>query len=182
VMSGDERGFGGITVKLLLDGIEVDSTSTADDGSFRFDGLFAGAYVVRYVIPAEYAPTVSSVRIGTAVPNPPPGTFGFSVAVTAGEVRSDANLGLRVPPVPEVTTTTSTTPEEPQPTTPPGPEPTVPPLPTLPFVPPVEQLIGGGELPKTGSDSSDIVATASILLLAGFSLLIATRKRRFQVG
>jgi LPXTG-motif cell wall-anchored protein/uncharacterized repeat protein (TIGR01451 family) len=188
-LNGNERGFFGIGVKLLLDGIEVDSTSTAEDGSFRFDGLFPGVYVVRYVVPADYVPTVSSVRIGTAVPNPPAGTFGFSIAVTVGEVRSDANLGLRVPPVAppvETTTTTSTTtptqPDEPQPTSPPGPEPTTPPLPTLPPAAPGEQLIGGGELPKTGSDSNDIIATASILLLAGFSLLVATRKRRFRVG
>ncbi|WP_214321387.1 ABC transporter permease [Nonomuraea sediminis] len=46
-IDGSERGLPGMTVEALKDGKVVESTTTADDGSFRFEGLTSGSYTVR---------------------------------------------------------------------------------------------------------------------------------------
>jgi alpha-glucoside transport system permease protein len=42
-----EKGLPGMTVEAVKDGQVAGTATTADDGSFRFDGLAAGSYVVR---------------------------------------------------------------------------------------------------------------------------------------
>ncbi|WP_219466950.1 ABC transporter permease [Nonomuraea rhizosphaerae] len=46
-IDGSEKGLPGMTVEAVKDGQVAGTATTAEDGTFRFDGLPAGAYVVR---------------------------------------------------------------------------------------------------------------------------------------
>ncbi|MEO3871807.1 ABC transporter permease subunit [Nonomuraea sp. B12E4] len=47
VVDGSERGLPGVTVEAVRNGQVAATATTADDGTFRFDGLPQGSYVVR---------------------------------------------------------------------------------------------------------------------------------------
>lgn len=54
----DEKGLGGVTIRLLNDKDEkLATTTTATDGSYSFPDLAPGAYKVSYVLPVGYSNT-----------------------------------------------------------------------------------------------------------------------------
>ncbi len=55
-----EAGLAGVTIELWKGSSRIDSTVTATDGSYCFDGLDAGTYTVKEVVPAGYSATTST--------------------------------------------------------------------------------------------------------------------------
>ncbi len=56
-LDGGERGIGGVTVELRSSGFGPVLTTSAADGTYRFDGLDAGAYTVREMAGADLQST-----------------------------------------------------------------------------------------------------------------------------
>ncbi len=55
IQDGDEPGVGSVTVKLLNNsGQEIGSTTTSSTGNYFFNGLLAGNYRLRFVLPAGF--------------------------------------------------------------------------------------------------------------------------------
>ncbi|WOK38119.1 SdrD B-like domain-containing protein [Sphingomonas sp. C3-2] len=73
VDAGGEPGIGGVTIKLIQNGVVIKTTTTGPDGSYSFTDLPGGSYTVEEVQPAGY---------GSSSPN------SVNVNVTAGSAQS----------------------------------------------------------------------------------------------
>ncbi|WP_327087076.1 ABC transporter permease subunit [Nonomuraea sp. NBC_01738] len=78
----EERGLPGLTVEAVSNGQVAASTTTAADGSFRFDGLAAGAYEVRLPQSNFQAPFAGLSWLGPTLITP--AIIGAFVWVWAG--------------------------------------------------------------------------------------------------
>jgi alpha-glucoside transport system permease protein len=65
-----ERGLPGVELEAVLDGQVAASATTADDGTFRFEGLDAGAYVVRVAASNFREPFAGISWLGPALVTP----------------------------------------------------------------------------------------------------------------
>ncbi|MBF8194045.1 ABC transporter permease subunit [Nonomuraea sp. K274] len=81
-MDAAERGLPGITVEAVSGGQVAGTATTADDGSFRFEGLPAGSYVVRLPQSNFEAPYGGLTWLGPALITP--AIIGAFVWVWAG--------------------------------------------------------------------------------------------------
>lgn len=82
-----ERGIGGVTISLLdTAGGLVDTTTTADDGSYVFTGVAAGSYSVVETDPSGYVSTTPNV-VRISVPT------GGSATVSFGDLATRAVSG-----------------------------------------------------------------------------------------
>ncbi|MBU2447491.1 MAG: CIA30 family protein [Bacteroidetes bacterium] len=55
IQEGNESGVGSVTVKLLdSNGQEIGSTTTSSTGNYLFNGLLAGSYKLRFVLPTGF--------------------------------------------------------------------------------------------------------------------------------
>ncbi len=79
-----EPGLGQVTVQLLKGGSVVATTTTADDGSYTFAHLVAGAYTVKLVGREGFDPTTVTEQT-------------VAVAVTAAGPSAPVRFGLKVP-------------------------------------------------------------------------------------
>jgi LPXTG-motif cell wall-anchored protein len=186
VFDDNEAGVSGLALELFLNGTRIKSGSTDEFGGFDFTSLMPGTYELRFAVPADRVVTMSPARSAALQATAVDGTMRFTIALSGGAVRLDANLGLRYPAVPPAPTTTTTT-TTPPPTVPDPPQTTVAPqdpsAPTvtrpLPTLPSTQAPDGGGRLPATGSDAGRPVGVALAMLLAGLCLVVvATRRRR----
>jgi hypothetical protein len=88
-----EPGLNGVTVQLLNSGGTVIATqTTSGDGNYSFSGLAAATYKVKVVsssLPSGYTQTYDLDGTGTA--------HIATVALTAGQNRTDADFGYRPP-------------------------------------------------------------------------------------
>ncbi|MCB9147353.1 MAG: DUF11 domain-containing protein [Caldilineaceae bacterium] len=61
VQENDEPGLPGVTVNLLQQDIVINTMQTDANGSYRFDNLEAGDYIVEFMAPTHFAPTTPNV-------------------------------------------------------------------------------------------------------------------------
>jgi uncharacterized repeat protein (TIGR01451 family) len=106
--AGDTARLAGVTMRLVqgsdcTSGTTLATTTTAADGSWRFDGVVAGqSYLVCQAQPAGYGTGSAGGVSGSnqiAVPNLPPGgsannLFGETLASIAGSVFQDTGAGV----------------------------------------------------------------------------------------
>jgi hypothetical protein len=154
-INGDEHGQPGIVVRLYLDGIEIAQATTDANGRYRFENLLPGEYTVTFTIPMGNFVTTGAARatsLGLALAG---SLATVHVSVSSGDIRPDISLGVRSEAL-DVTPTTTTTPP-------------TPPRPTAP---------ARAGLPKTGTDVQDVLAGATLLLIAGLALATLGRRRR----
>ncbi|MEV4889242.1 ABC transporter permease subunit [Nonomuraea sp. NPDC055795] len=91
-----EKGLPGITVEAVKDGQVAATTTTADNGSFRFDGLAAGSYEVRLPQTNFTAPYRGLNWLGEALITP--AIIGAFVWVWAGFAMVLISAGLAAIP------------------------------------------------------------------------------------
>ncbi len=94
-----EKGLGGVTVTLLVNGYMLSSTLTGGDGSYNFTGLSAGAYTIEETDPSGYGSTTDnsiSVTVGSAAAT---ASFGdIPLGTVSGVVFNDTNGNGRQDP------------------------------------------------------------------------------------
>ena len=93
----DEPGIAGATVELWQDGLMIDSTTTDADGFYLFDGLYEGAYEVKFLVVVDYELTEANVGDDDDIDSDA-GENGLSgiVALGRGEDITNVDAGLRV--------------------------------------------------------------------------------------
>lgn len=171
-IDGSEVGLEGITVNLWHNGAIVATTTTDALGNYVFTDLYPGSYTIEYVFTLGWISTVSSSRATQLSMAAASGRVSFTVTVTEGEQRDDANLGLTVDSA-NVTPTNPTTPG-----TPGTPAVTTPGQIPAPERVPAAPRAG---LPATGSQPGRLLILAASMLLIGAAITLATGKRRSAV-
>lgn len=86
----------GATVQLLVGGLVVATTVTADDGSYSFTGLDAGTYQVKFLNPTAKVFVGQDVGGDDAIDsdvNPADGVTG-TIALALGEAKTDIDAGV----------------------------------------------------------------------------------------
>ncbi|MCX8171408.1 MAG: SpaA isopeptide-forming pilin-related protein, partial [Candidatus Bathyarchaeota archaeon] len=73
-----EQGVEGIKIELWLGNSKIGETTTGSDGSYCFDGLDAGTYVVKEVLPNNWVNTTKT---------------SITVTLQSGEISGDNNFG-----------------------------------------------------------------------------------------
>ncbi|MCB1029049.1 MAG: DUF11 domain-containing protein [Microthrixaceae bacterium] len=93
VQDGGEPGIKGVAVTLYAsDGTTVlDTTTTGDDGEYRFDRLAAGSYVVGFATPATYTPT-ASLRGSDITKDSDAGAAGRTAVITLAAGQQDVRV------------------------------------------------------------------------------------------
>ena len=96
VQDADEPGLPGVEVRLLRDGDEVATTATADDGSYLFDDLLPGDYVVEFVLPAGATPTAQDSSGDEATDSDADADGRVAVTLPAGVDDDTVDAGVRL--------------------------------------------------------------------------------------
>lgn len=103
IQDSGESGIDDLDVTLLDDALNVlEETTTADGGLYRFTGLAAGTYFVRFTTSAGFEFTTADVGTDDAVDSDADVDGLVEVTLTDGQLKSDVDAGLSFIPAGEI--------------------------------------------------------------------------------
>jgi hypothetical protein len=174
-----EPGVAGVTVQLYDAAASLLATTATDaNGGYQFVGLEPGTYRVRVIGPTGWVISQSNAAPDDRDSDVDATGRTQLITLASGSVALDWDAGLFQPPAPEPDPQPD---PEPAPQPNPNPNPNPNPVPTVPLAPPPAGdpgSVGGGALPRTGTDLRKLLQMSIACVALGCLVDLATRRRR----